>query len=481
MRGYLASSITVACAAALVLPLSLVSGALASPSDGTPDVPGSTRSLPLRPLGEVPSVRGRQASVQGLPAQDVEPFSLVGIVWEDEAAELDGTVEVRTRGIGSGTWSAWQEVETHNEEHAADPGTAESESGRVRGATVPLWVGASDGVEVRVRQADGGRADRLPEGMRLELVDPGDDPADTVTSGPGNEGSGNEDNEGNDGNEGNEGNDGNEGNEGNDGNEDNEDNEGNQGNDGNEGNEGNEGSVGRAPAGGLGIPALNRMDTEAEAAAAGDLVLDPVTAKPYIGPRPGIVTRRGWGADESLREEGFVYTDSVKAAFVHHTATGNDYTCSQAPAVIRSIYRYHVQSSGWRDIGYNFVVDKCGNIYEGRAGGVAEPVKGAHTFGFNTNSTGIAVLGTYGSSNPPSAAVTAVAKLTAWKLGLYGVNPKGKVTLTSAGSGKYAEGTKVRLNAISGHRDGFDTDCPGSRLYGKLGTARTASAKYQGR
>ncbi|MBT2368653.1 N-acetylmuramoyl-L-alanine amidase [Streptomyces sp. ISL-10] len=439
MRGYLASSITVAGAAALVLPLSLTPGALASPWDRTPDVPGSTRSLPLRPLGEVPSVRGLQASVQGLPAQDVEPFSLVGIVWEDEAAELDGTVEVRTRGIGSGTWSAWQEVETHNEEHAADPGTAESESGRVRGATAPLWVGASDGVEVRVRQADGSRADRLPEGMRLELVDPGDDPADIGTSGPGNEGSGNE------------------------------------------GNEGNEGSVGRAPAGGLGIPALNRLDTEAEAAAAGDLVLDPVTAKPYIGPRPGIVTRRGWGADESLREEGFVYTDSVRAAFVHHTDTGNNYTCSQAPAVIRSIYRYHVESSGWRDIGYNFVVDKCGDIYEGRAGGVAEPVKGAHTLGFNTNSTGIAVLGTYSSSNPPAAAVTAVAKLTAWKLGLHGVNPKGKVTLTSAGSGKYAGGTRVRLNAISGHRDGFDTDCPGSRLYGKLGTARSASAKYQGR
>jgi hypothetical protein len=112
---------------------------------------------------------------------------------------------------------------------------------------------------------------------------------------------------------------------------------------------------------------------------------------------------------------------------------------------------------------------------------VAKPVLGAHTLGFNTNSTGIAVLGTYSSSNPPQAAVTAVAKLTAWKLGLHGINPKGKVTLTSAGSGKYAKGVKVKLNAISGHRDGYVTDCPGSRLYSKLGTARTASAKLQGR
>ncbi|MEV4334836.1 peptidoglycan recognition protein [Streptomyces sp. NPDC049597] len=487
MRGYLASSITVACAAALVLPLSLTSGALAAPPGdvpdvlgGTrgdvadvlggvrgdvpdvpgstrgdvPDVPGSTRSLPLQPLGTAPADRAVQAPVQGLPRQDVEPFSLVGIVWDDASAHLDGTVEVRTRGIGSWTWSAWQEVQTHNEDHAADPGTAESQSGRVRGATAPLWVGASDGVEVRVRQSDR-RAGRLPEGMRLELVDPGDDPADTgpITSGPGGEGPGGEGS----GAEG----------------------PGGEGL-GGEGS-GAEGSEGRAPAGGLEIPALNQLDTEAEAAAAGDLVFDAVTAKPYIGPRPRIITRKGWGADESLREPDFVYTNSVKAAFVHHSDTGNNYSCQEAPSVLRSIYRYHVESSGWRDIGYNFVVDKCGNIYEGRAGGVAKPVQGAHTLGFNKNSTGIAVLGSFSSSNPPAAAVTAVAKLTAWKLGLYGVNPKGRVTLVSGGSGKYAEGTRVTLNAIAGHRDGFDTDCPGGRLYGKLGTARTASATYQGR
>jgi hypothetical protein len=93
---------------------------------------------------------------------------------------------------------------------------------------------------------------------------------------------------------------------------------------------------------------------------------------------------------------------------------------------------------------------------------------------------GIAVLGTYGSTTPPAAAVNAVAKLTAWKLGLHGVNPKGKTTLVSAG-GKYKKGKKVTFNSIAGHRDGFVTACPGARLYGKLGTARTTSAKYQGR
>lgn len=82
-----------------------------------------------------------------------------------------------------------------------------------------------------------------------------------------------------------------------------------------------------------------------------------------------------------------------------------------------------MKSNGWRDIGYNFAVDKCGNIYEGRAGGVTKAVMGAHTLGFNTNSMGIAVLGTFSKSNPPAAAVTAIAKLTAWKLGLFGANP----------------------------------------------------------
>ncbi|MFD7674388.1 peptidoglycan recognition protein family protein [Streptomyces anulatus] len=421
-------------------------------------VAGSTQSLPLEPLA-APSDRavGPAASGQGLDRRTARPFSLVGVVWDDAEAELHGTVQVRTRATGGTSWSDWQDVETHNAEHAADLGSAERASGAVRGATAPLWVGDSDGVEVRVRPeaADPQHpaAVPLPEGLRLELVDPGADPApepapagrtvtpaafagnpvppatttavpEVLTAESAATSAVNAD---------------------------------------------------LAPLGATVIPALTKAETEEEAAivAAG--------AKPYIGPRPKIVTRKGWGADEKLRERNFAYTKSVKAAFVHHSATGNNYTCKQAPSVLRSIYRYHVKSSGWRDFGYNFAVDKCGNIYEGRAGGVAKAVLGAHTLGFNTNTMGIAVLGTYSSTNPPAAAVTAVSKLTAWKLGLFGANPKGKVTLVSGGSGKYSKGKKVKMNVISGHRDGFATECPGARLYKKLGTARTSSAKLQGR
>jgi uncharacterized protein with LGFP repeats len=239
---------------------------------------------------------------------------------------------------------------------------------------------------------------------------------------------------------------------------------------------------GLAPLGALEIPALDRARTLAEMSALrGGEPAKRRGAQPYIGPRPTIVTRRGWGADESMRESGFRYTTTVKAAFVHHTATGNSYKCSQAPSVIRGIYRYHVKSMGWRDIGYNFLVDKCGNIYEGRAGGVAKPVMGAHTLGFNTNSMGIAVLGTFTSAKPNSATVTAISRLTAWKLGLFGANPNGKTYLKSGGGNLYPKGKNVRLNVISGHRDGFATECPGKQLYGKLGSARTAAARYQGR
>ncbi len=219
------------------------------------------------------------------------------------------------------------------------------------------------------------------------------------------------------------------------------------------------------PLGATEIPSLTAEETREELVSLrGPELTEQQQAKPYIGPRPAIVTRRGWGADESLREGSFVYTSTVKAAFVHHTASGNNYSCSQAPSLIRGFYRYHTRSLGWRDIGYNFLIDKCGRIYEGRAGGVAKPVKGAHTMGFNSKTTGIAVIGSYGSKKPSSKAVKAVARLTAWKLGLHGRNPKKKTSLTSGGGNLYAKGTKVKMKVISGHRDGFNTSCPGEAV-----------------
>lgn len=427
MRGLIASSIGVTCAAALALPLTLPAASHAAPAPARDALAGSTQSLALARLGATRAAD--RPEEQGLARRDVRPFSLVGVVWDDPNAELHGRVQVRTRTTATAAWSGWQDVETHNDD-APDLDTSERTASHVRGATAPLWVGDSDGVEVRVSgeppAPTRAAAPPLPSGLRLELVDPGTD------EDPGPEGAPADAPRGN-------------------------------------------------PPAGTVIPELSKQATEDEliAAAGGDT--SAAQARPYVGPRPRIVTRKGWGADEKLREHKLGYTKTVKAAFVHHSATGNNYRCAQAASVIRGIYRYHVKSSGWRDIGYNFLVDKCGTIYEGRAGGVTKPVMGAHTLGFNTNSTGIAVLGSYSSTSPPAAVVDALARLTAWKLGLTGANPSGTTTLKSGGGNLYPKGKNVRLHVISGHRDGFATECPGRRLYDELGTARAGSARLQGR
>ncbi|MBT2493318.1 peptidoglycan recognition protein [Streptomyces sp. ISL-96] len=475
MRAFLASAIGVACTAALVLPTAAnAAPAPAVPTNTAP--PGSTQSLPLVPLpphNDPGTDRAAGTAPQGRSERDTRPFSLVGVVWEDAEAELHGTVQVRTRATATGAWTGWQYLETHNHEHAADSGTAERETGKVRGSTAPLWVGDSDGVEVQVRP-EGAAALRgatpLPSGLRLELVDPGDDPpAGTSATATEAEAAGETVGEAADSNADN-----------------NADDTAAQAATGYDADDprttvmtaedaaASAVNADLAPLGATEVPALSKAETEEQTFVLGG-------GKPRIGPRPRIVTRKGWGANEQLRERNFVYTHRVKAAFVHHSATGNNYSCSQADSVLRSIYRYHVKSSGWRDFGYNFAVDKCGNIYEGRAGGVAKPVLGAHTRGFNSNSTGIAVLGSYSKVNPPAAVVNAVARLTAWKLGLYGANPRATTTLKSGGGNRYKKGTIAKLKVISGHRDGYATDCPGGRLYSKLDEARDASARLQGR
>ncbi|MFJ4965607.1 N-acetylmuramoyl-L-alanine amidase [Streptomyces sp. NPDC088729] len=118
---------------------------------------------------------------------------------------------------------------------------------------------------------------------------------------------------------------------------------------------------------------------------------------------------------------------------VHHTAESNSYSCADAPKVVRGIYAYHVKQLGWKGIGYNFVVDKCGTVYEGRNGGVGRSVMGAHAYGFNAETTGISVLGTYTYTDaaPSQVAMTSVARIAAWKLGQYGVNLAGTTTRSS--------------------------------------------------
>jgi len=196
-----------------------------------------------------------------------------------------------------------------------------------------------------------------------------------------------------------------------------------------------------------------------------------------IAGSPPILTRLAWGAKESIRKGAPRYAPSVQFALVHHTAGSNSYTAAQSASVVRGIYVYHAQGNGWNDIGYNFLVDRFGQVFEGRYGGIERNVIGAHAEGFNIGSTGVSVLGTYGSSAPSAAARTALANLLAWRLDVAHVDPLSTVAWASGGNARFPSGVPITLRAVSGHRDTGFTTCPGAAFYAQLGAlARQASA-----
>jgi N-acetylmuramoyl-L-alanine amidase len=196
-----------------------------------------------------------------------------------------------------------------------------------------------------------------------------------------------------------------------------------------------------------------------------------------VASSPAIVPRLGWKANEKIRRAAPVYAPSVRVALVHHTAGSNSYSRSQSAAIVRAIEVYHVRGNGWNDIGYNFLVDKYGQVFEGRYGGMQRAVVGAHAQGFNTGSVGVALLGSYGSSAPSAAALRSLESLLAWRLDLAHVDPRSTLTYLSGGNPRFAAGVPVFLRAISGHRDTGFTSCPGGVLYARLpAVARVTAA-----
>ncbi len=196
--------------------------------------------------------------------------------------------------------------------------------------------------------------------------------------------------------------------------------------------------------------------------------------------QPTIFTRAQWGADESLRSyngSGCAtpdYTGGIRVGFVHHTDGTNGYAPDDVPGILRGIYAYHVKSNGWCDIGYNFLVDAFGRIWEGRYGGIDRAVLGAHTGGHNANSFGTALIGDFTSLTPPDVMLSGLEDLFAWKLAPYYADPNGTAPLTSQGGGtsRYASGTTNTFNVISGHRDAGYTSCPGDAAYPLLDSIR---------
>ena len=192
---------------------------------------------------------------------------------------------------------------------------------------------------------------------------------------------------------------------------------------------------------------------------------------------PAIVPRTDWQADEKIVRVKPLYAPSLKLAVVHHTAGTNDYTPAQAAAIVRGIEVYHVKGNGWNDIGYNFLVDRYGTVYEGRGGGTTRNVIGAHALGFNTGTVGVALIGNFTSATPPPAMQSALVSLLAWRLDVAHVDPSSTVVYTSGGNGKFRAGKVVTLHAISGHRDTGPSECPGNVAYALLpGIARRVAA-----
>jgi hypothetical protein len=204
--------------------------------------------------------------------------------------------------------------------------------------------------------------------------------------------------------------------------------------------------------------------------------------------QPTVIPRSGWGADESLRFDSTgkeIWPPAfypVQKLIVHHTDTQNN--DPDPAATIRSIYYYHAVTQGWGDIGYNFLIDESGRIYEGRhsqnswdpalypagptgADANGNGVTGAHAQGFNSGTVGIALLGTLTNQDATPAARNALEQLLAWEASTHGIDPQGSSLYTNPVSG-----TQATFPNIAGHRDVNATECPGGTFYATLPTIR---------
>ncbi|MEU4692894.1 N-acetylmuramoyl-L-alanine amidase [Actinoplanes sp. NPDC023714] len=386
-----------------------------------------------------------------VPERETKRFSLLGVTWSDPAAAPAGTIQVKTRSV-AGTWSGWQDLERSD---IGPDGAEAADSGR-RGGTEPLWVGPSDGVAARIA----GGATGLPAGLRLDLIDPGTksggqgggepvvDPSASTDPAPSAAPSSSSPSPAP-----------------------------------------SSSSPSPAASSSSPSPAASPSKTTASPAPASAPVRSATPAKtttaapvptstvPVKAQFPSYVNRAGWSADERIVKSIDVGTE-VKALWVHHTATTNDYSCAESAAIVRSIQTYHVKSNGWSDIGYNYLLDKCGKLFEGRKGGVETPVVGAHTQGFNTNYAAIAVIGNFETAASNGTIEKVVGQVAAARLGKYGYNPTSSVTVTAGSTnGKYKAGAKVTLQRVSGHRDADATACPGKNLYARLAAIRALSVE----
>lgn len=229
---------------------------------------------------------------------------------------------------------------------------------------------------------------------------------------------------------------------------------------------------------------VTTVDPGSSAADAAPLGWQPASSARAEVPKPAIITRAQWGADESLRTYNSgcgtpEYASSLRGGILNHTAGSNDYAPSDSAAIVRAYYAYHVKANGWCDLGYNFLVDKYGQIFEGRFGGVDKPVIGAHAMGFNTGTVGISLIGNYETATPTAAAMEALAKIFAYRFSPNRLDPKAMTTFVSGGADKYPQGSTATVPTLLAHRDVNYTACPGANLYTQMDWLRNRVAQLE--
>ena len=175
----------------------------------------------------------------------------------------------------------------------------------------------------------------------------------------------------------------------------------------------------------------------------------------YIN-RPQLITRSQWGASSGTPCDSPVNGKTTRGAIVHHTAGTNTYSKSESDNIVRATQSYHVKSRNWCDIGYNFLVDKYGQIFQGRKGDMLKAVRGAHAGNFDVNSEtiGVSMMGEFSSAGPTSAMQASVTRIIGWRFATNYLPAKGTYTLGG-----------LTLNRIAGHRNVVGTACPGEAGY----------------
>lgn len=181
---------------------------------------------------------------------------------------------------------------------------------------------------------------------------------------------------------------------------------------------------------------------------------------------PGLVVRprSEWTDAEPAGE---LVAEEVRFLLVHHTAGNTQHSEADVPAILGGIRAFHVREKGWPDIAYNFLIDRYGQVWEGRAGSLDGPVRGDATGGNQGFSQLVCLIGDFTAELPTPEAQEALVLTLAWRADRYEIDtgPGASVGFVSRGSNRWPEGTEVTATPIAGHRDMSHTSCPGDAFY----------------